>query len=482
MTDDLTAAAKLYALDGENATLLRRAGEIVIPELDRVLTRFYERAKSNPEAMRFFDGTAQMDRAKSAQKSHWERLFSARFDAEYAASVKRIGVKHAEIGLPVTVYMSSYALATSDLLEIIGRRAKGGLLARGAKHARALTSVTARAFTLDMAEVMETIAAYEQEEQQRAFSHLDAAIDCLANGDLTHQIPSPEESDFPARFNSVRINLNTAAAKLGQTMSQVGARMNDLIDAARDVGGNTAELARRTENQAAALEQTAAAMQELSSNVTGAAETTEAANAVASEARGDVDAGAGIVSETAEAMTRIRDSSEKISQIIGLIDDVSFQTNLLALNAGVEAARAGEYGRGFSVVASEVRQLAASTSDAAREIKELILSSADEVEGGVQLTEQAGHTFEQIVSSFAKVSELSVGVAQASHEQARTVMEVNSAVRQIDTITQQNAAMAEETTAATQVMLSSADEVQVLLDKLRFQLDAPGSSTSQVAA
>ncbi|WP_425074224.1 methyl-accepting chemotaxis protein [Sagittula sp. S175] len=470
MSDEMNNIAALYALTDRNAALLREAARIVLPALDQVLDDFYTRAKAHPEASAFFSDQGKMDHAKSAQKNHWERLFAAKFDADYIESVNRIGDTHARIDLPVNLYVGFYADVTSDMMNLVTRQTSGWRLRQRVLSGR-MTRAMNRAFLMDMAQVLERINFVRTREQMCAFEHFGHAIDRLALGDLTVQIPPPGESDFPKQFDPLRQRLNGAIAQLGEIVAAVAARVSDMVTSAREVGSNTEDLARRTEHQASSIVQTAAAMKELAHSVASSAEATQNTNKVAIRARGDMETGVAIVTETSEAMERIRQASDKIQQIIGLIDDVSFQTNLLSLNAGVEAARAGEAGRGFSVVAAEVRQLAASTSEAASEIKALISASQDEVEAGVSLTSRAGQTFDGIVRSFGDVEGLTVKVASASTEQATAVEEVNAAVTEIDEITQRNAVMAEETTVATRVMLGCADEAHALLSVLKV----PGS-------
>ncbi len=468
MNIDFIESLTRFKLDGENAVQLKTVGELISPHLDTVLERFYAGVQQDDSAVSFFTGGApQMSRARSAQKAHWMRLLNADFGAEYQESVRRIGATHARIELPLELYMSAYSCAGSDLLACLMASKTRRL--RRAHDLGALSGALMRAFAMDMALVGDEITRIQSEEQTRAFGYLNAAIDDLAQGDLTHVIPGPEASDFPVKYDPVRIKLNSATEGLKQTITRIGATVADLLGAVDEVATGSDELSRRTENQAASLEQTAAAMQELSQNVASSATDTQTANSVAQSATNEMTDGVKIVSKTSDAMGRIQDASDRISQIIGLIDDVAFQTNLLALNAGVEAARAGDAGRGFSVVASEVRSLAGSTSEAAKEIKQLIQASAMEVETGVRLTEEAGATFDKIVASFAEVSKLSSNVASAMREQSEAVQEVNSAVTHIDGITQENASMVQNTTMAADVMRRCGQDVQSLLKNLRLE-------------
>ena len=463
MTDDLTKKLAHFNLDGDNIALLRNVGQILRPELDAVLAQFYSRAMADPDSAAFFDGPNRMDSARNAQKKHWDRLLNADFNADYLASVDRIGRTHARIDLPLDLYMSAYTLATSDLINLLvdklPRRQKGKL--------GAMVGVLTRAFALDIERVVEICFRIQAEEQSAAFAHLNTAIDKLAAGDLTHVIPAPQDSDYPPRYDTVRTKLNGATESLCGTISTVTLTMETLGKIIGEVSTAADDLSQRTANQAASLEETAAAVHELSANVSSSAENTSQANTVAAAAAQTAMEGASTVQEASGAMSRIQNSSDQITRIISMIDDIAFQTNLLALNAGVEAARAGNAGRGFAVVAEEVRVLAGNASDAARQITDLVSKSSREVTSGVELIHDAGKTLQAIVASFEQVSGLSSSIAAASSEQSTALSEVNSAITQMDTVTQQNAAMVEETTAAAAIMRKNAADVAEALARLQ---------------
>lgn len=478
MSNDLQKKRAHFQLDGAHATLLREVGELLDPELDNVLDAFYSRAQADPEMAAFFKGQDRMVFARNAQKAHWRRLLAARFDADYLASVDRIGRTHARIDLPLEAYLSYYTLASSDLIVALMRRVPR----RRRKQVGQMICVLTRAFALDVERVVETCFRIQAEEQTAAFAHLNTAIEKLSAGDLTHVIPGPADSDFPPRFDDVRCKLNAAIASLRDTLGTVTGTMSDLVRIISDVSRSADDLSQRTASQAASLEETAAAMHELSENVASSARNTVAADKVAFAASSTAEEGAQTVKNAAGAMARIQTSSDQIASIITAIDDIAFQTNLLALNAGVEAARAGSAGRGFAVVAEEVRVLAGNASDAARQINDLVSNSSHEVSNGVDLIDNAGCSLKAIVDSFQKVSALSAEVASASSQQSSALTEVNSAIGQMDTITQQNAAMVEQTTAAAAIMRQNAAEVERALALLKIgppvpqgQADRPGT-------
>ena len=464
MTPELKKKLAQFQLDGSDTDTLREVGRLLIPELDTVLKAFYARALRDPDTAAFFVTPDRVDFARNAQKKHWSRLLTGDFGDDYLASVDRIGRTHARINLPLDTYMSAYSLATSDLIAALFKRVPRRSRGRLADMIGVLT----RAFALDIERVVETCFSILAEEQTAAFSHLNTAIDKLADGDLTHVIPAPQHSDYPVRFDDVRQKLNAATANLRATMTQVTGTMADLGKIIGEVASASDDLSQRTANQAASLEQTAAAVHELSVNVASSAENTAEADQVAANAAQTAMEGARTVQEASGAMTRIQTSSDQITRIIGLIDDIAFQTNLLALNAGVEAARAGSAGRGFSVVAEEVRVLAGNASGAARQITELVSNSSKEVATGVDLIDNAGRNLQAIVDSFEKVSSLTATIATASGEQSTALSEVNSAVSQMDTVTQQNAAMVEQTTAAASMMRRNAADVESALAGLKL--------------
>lgn len=469
MSEDLKKKISQFELDGANASLLKAAGEVLKPELDGVLEAFYKRMLSDPETAKFFPSQDRLSFARKAQKTHWQRLLSADFGAEYRASVDRVGRTHARINLPIDRYMSSYAFASSQLTRIlIERHTKGRPFRKPAGNLGEMIGVVCRAFALDVERVTSITFQVWGEEQERAFAYLNTAIDEIADGNLGHAIPGPSESDYPARYDEVRTKLNGATSRLGGLFKEVAGSMGSLLEMVQDVSAGAEELSQRTSRQAASLEETAAAMEEITQSVATSSQNTVSADSVAREARDKVGISAEVVQSTAEAMEEIKVSSEKISQITGLIDNIAFQTNLLALNAGVEAARAGEAGRGFAVVAGEVRSLAANSSEAAREIKTLIVASGEQVEKGVQLVANARATLEGVTASFEQVSELASEIARAGDEQAKGVVEVNTSVAQMDQITQHNAAMVGQTTDSMRRIRSDVEGIQALLAGLRY--------------
>ncbi|WP_420360664.1 methyl-accepting chemotaxis protein [Agrobacterium vitis] len=261
---------------------------------------------------------------------------------------------------------------------------------------------------------------------------------------------------------------------MGSTISTVATSANAISDGSREVSQSADDLSKRTEQQAASLEETAAALDQITVNVSNSSRRVEEARGVAKEANSSAVHSGQVVGEAISAMQRIEHSSNQISNIITVIDEIAFQTNLLALNAGVEAARAGEAGRGFAVVATEVRELAQRSAKAAREIKELINKSTQEVENGVRQVQETGEVLKAIEQHVTTINGLMDAIATSSREQSVGLSEVNTAVNQMDQVTQQNAAMVEETSAAS----ANLAQESVRLQQLVSRFIVPGGSRS----
>jgi methyl-accepting chemotaxis protein len=289
------------------------------------------------------------------------------------------------------------------------------------------------------------------------------AISKLAGGDLTFRI----NRQVPAAYATLQEDFNAAMERLQQTMQTVSGNTNSMSSSANEVSLAANDLARRTEQQAASLEETAAALDEITATVRRTAEGARRADQVVTGAREHAEKSGVVVRDAVAAMSAIEDSAKRISQIIGVIDEIAFQTNLLALNAGVEAARAGEAGRGFAVVASEVRALAQRSSEAAKEIKTLINASSQQVESGVDLVSRTGDALRDIVTGVEQIVGLVAEISASTQEQATGLAQVNTAINQMDQVTQQNAAMVEESTAASQSLANEATELSHLVAQFK---------------
>jgi len=320
--------------------------------------------------------------------------------------------------------------------------------------------------------------AREADEDHTAISSLAAGLSALADGDLTFRITA----SFAPKTQKLKDDFNRTAEQLQETMATITGAIEGMRSGTGEISQAADDLSRRTEQQAASLEQTAAALDEITATVKTTADGAHRASEVTGLARVGAEKSGAVVREAVSAMAQIEKSSQQIGQIIGVIDEIAFQTNLLALNAGVEAARAGEAGKGFAVVASEVRALAQRSAEAAKEIKELISTSTQQVEQGVDLVGQTGSALEKIVAQVAEITGLVTEIAASAREQSTGLGEVNSAVNQMDQVTQQNAAMVEQSTAASHHLAQDADSLSKLVSRFKTGHQAAAPATAKSAS
>lgn len=301
------------------------------------------------------------------------------------------------------------------------------------------------------------------------------ALNALANGDLTGRVRCASEG----HHERMRNGINHSMDRLAEMVSQIRITAGSLAQGAGDITVGNQDLTQRMAQQASSLEKTAASMEEMTATVRQTADNSKKANELSLQCREVAEQGGCVVQTAVASMSEINKASSKISDIIGVIDEIAFQTNLLALNAAVEAARAGEQGRGFAVVAAEVRNLAQRSAEAAKEIKNLIQDSVQKVEEGSRLVNQSGASLDEIVQSVKHVVEIIAEITAASQEQSIGIEQVNEAVGQLDQITQQNAALVEETAAASRSMSRQSQELKVLVEQFKLDPDTQRSITAQ---
>ncbi|MBS0248765.1 MAG: cache domain-containing protein [Proteobacteria bacterium] len=306
---------------------------------------------------------------------------------------------------------------------------------------------------------------------------LSGTIEELSNGNFAVQLPEVKGHDEIGRITAA---IRAMVDRLSNTMTAITRASGEVNNASAEISTSTTDLSQRTEQQAASLEQTTAAMQELAQTVKRNATNAQEANRSAGTTREVADRGGQVVVQAVQAMAKIEESSRKISDIIGVIDEIARQTNLLALNAAVEAARAGEAGRGFAVVASEVRSLAQRSSQAAKDITDLITNSSGQVKDGVDLVNRAGVSLNEIVESIKGMTTVVAEIAEASSEQATGIEEINRALAQMDQAIQQNSALVEENAATAKTLEHQAQAMDEQISF--FRMDSRDQRAKPAAA
>jgi methyl-accepting chemotaxis protein len=327
----------------------------------------------------------------------------------------------------------------------------------------------------------ETALAMRQAEadQREVVGQLATGLERLAERDLEHRITV----ELPGEYETLRQNFNSAARSLAQAIGSVRVGANALTRSIEDIRSAADDLSDRNLRQAASLEEASAAMNQVTTSVRETASGAETVRATITRAQDEASKGGEVVARAIGAMGAIEHSTQEISQIIGVIDGIAFQTNLLALNAGVEAARAGEAGKGFAVVATEVRALAQRSADAANHIKQLITSSTTQVGTGVELVNETGAMLGAIVERVGEVTEMIGRITDSAQSQAMHLSQVNATVAEMDRVTQQNAAMVEQTTAAARSLSDEASQLTVLVQQFRsrdVETREPGHAAGQL--
>lgn len=301
------------------------------------------------------------------------------------------------------------------------------------------------------------------DQVQHGFESIRLAAQNLAEGDLTQPIQQPLKGEL----NELKQAINQATESLSDLVSQLSHASQMIHRDAHRLQSGSQDLTRRVQRQSAALEQTASTMEQMTASVQHNTSTTQEANQLSTQSNKTATLGAAKVASLNQAMQGVSDSSEKIENIVGLIDSIAFQTNLLALNAAVEAARAGEAGRGFAVVAGEVRVLAQKSSEAAKDIRHLIEQTTERVAGSLNLVKESEETFSAIEHSILKVSELVSNVAESSEEQYRGIVEINQAVSSMDSETQGMVTFVEETVESADMLAKQSENLERLIARFK---------------
>ncbi|MFN4141616.1 methyl-accepting chemotaxis protein [Aestuariivirga sp.] len=438
----LSSRLAFIGLDQRARDSLRRCSASVMKVLPGLLDTFYAVIRRHPEMSKFFPTDEAVARAHRAQLDHWRIIANGDFGDEYVSKVTRVGMTHARTGLEPRWYIAGYAMLIEGLVKEVLKSPTALMPGRRQATLDSVGSLV-RAALLDMdyaisvyieaseearrraEERMRTEEEQVQKERETVLGALRTALSHLASKDLTYRMTE----DVPGAYRQLVANYNAAAEQVEGAITAINDSIGTIRAATREIAAASGDLSRRAEEHAHMLDNT----------VTELGKVTELGNGSAVP-REDEPREESTISRTIAAMRGIESSARKITQIIGVMDEIAFQTNLLALNAGVEAARAGEAGRGFAVVASEVRALAQRSAEAAKEIKALISQSSDQVGNGSRLVQEAG----------------------AAMRNFGVMMD------RIDQITQQNAAMAEQSTAASLSLAQQADELANEVRKFRI--------------
>jgi methyl-accepting chemotaxis protein len=425
-----------------------------------------------------------------------ERLDTAVFPGSFgvmAGEINTLVGSHIALNTRVIDVVASYARGdlTVDIERLPGRQAevtaavdavKAGMQAVNAEIKDLVDAAVAGDFSRrgdaqrfehvyrEMVEGLDTLMT----RTDHGLGDIDALLAAVAGGDLTRKA----DANLPGQLGRLAASANETVAQLATVVGQIRQGSDAINAAASEIAAGNNDLSRRTEQQAASLEETASSMEELTSTVRQNADNARQANQLAIGAVDVASQGGEVVDRVVQTMSAISDSSNRIADIIGVIDGIAFQTNILALNAAVEAARAGEQGRGFAVVAAEVRSLAQRSAGAAKEIKTLITDSADKVRHGNELVGQAGRTMGEIVTSVKRVTDIIADISAASQEQSAGIEQVNHAITHMDESTQQNAALVEEATAAARSMEQQAGQLVQTVAVFRVH----GGQVAQVRA
>ncbi|HOY21606.1 MAG TPA: methyl-accepting chemotaxis protein [Cellvibrio sp.] len=342
------------------------------------------------------------------------------------------------------------------------------VLAAGAGNFSARIPVEGKvSFFLTLAEGLNAL----MRTSEVGLGEVNRVLGAIAKGDLTERITA----DYSGTFGELKDYCNSTTDSLSDIIGEIRSAADTIFTASSEIASGNADLSSRTEQQAANLEETASSMEELTSTVKLNADNAKQANALAERASTVASDGGALIQEVVVTMSSINESSQKIADIIGVIDGIAFQTNILALNAAVEAARAGDQGRGFAVVASEVRTLAQRSANAAKDIKALISDSVKKIENGNSLVGKSGETMKEIVTSIKRVNDIMAEIAAASSEQSSGIEEVSTAVSQMDEMTQQNAALVEQAAAAAESLQSQADQLTQRVGEFKLSGDSGGT-------
>ena len=442
MLSNADARAKLAPLDETNYRAFPRIKAALSRHARKALDRLYGRIAADPVTAALLPTDEGRTRAANAQFNHWQQLFAGRLDDAAIARSEKIGDVHARIGLTPAYYVSGYALMLEELINAMMSEGALGHVP-GQKQRGQTVATLVKTALLDMEIALSAYFTADARARVEVVDQMGEALKAIAKGDLRASL-----TDIPKTYEQIAKDFHNMRYQVSSMVVQMKDASENVEVGAREISAAAHDLAHRTERQAATLARTAEVLREVADGIGTTARSAQEVNNSIAAVDSQAKHGGEIVEAAVVAMDKIKHSSQEIASITDVIEAIAFQTNLLALNAGVKAARAGDAGKGFAVVASEVRALAHRTTESAKNIKELIGKSAEDVNQGVDLVARTGSALEQIIQQVSQTTDQAHDIAHYAETQAEAMQQISAEIQQMDLNTQQNAAMVEESNAA----------------------------------
>ena len=459
---DLGERLAFMQVGPSTAAQLQAAWSLLKPVLPGILDDFYTHLQTNPGLRAKLGNHAQ--RLKTLQAAHWDRLFSGRFDSAYSEGVYTVGMVHKRIGLEPRWYIGGYRFILGRILNVVTRGLKG--------NKRYLAEVLNAVQTAVLLDIDLAISAYQDaiEEEKRqtvtaVIATFGTALESLEGGDLRDSL----SAEVPSEFLTMKANLKSALQRLNTTVSGILQGASEVQQSAKEFSQAATDLSNRTIEQAASLEESAAQTAEINKLVQKTARNSAEAATLVANVKVQAADGENVLTEASVVMGKIESNTRAISEFVQVIDNISDQTNLLSLNAAIEAAHAGQAGRGFQVVAGEVRKLAAQARESANNIQKVIQEATKTTATGVRLVRESGDRFRQVSQQVAAIEDLVIGISHASAEQAQGVDQINLAVMEMSTVTNENSAMVQESMASAKSLEALADRQTAALAFFRVE-------------